>query len=107
MKVIIQKTKKYNYKYKAIINYSGANGRPFNKIIYFGDRRYEDYTMHKNKQRKSNYIARHKSRENWNNKNTAGFWSRRLLWYKPTLSESAKSIYQRFGIRIIFTTNVN
>lgn len=74
---------------------------PDGKTIHFGDSRYEDYTIHKDKKRKSNYEKRHKN-ENWriSGIKTAGFWSKWLLWNKPTLKESIKDIHERFNIKI-------
>ena len=48
--------------------------------IHFGDDRYEDYTQSHDKQRRELYLARHKSRENWSDPTTAGFWARHVLW---------------------------
>lgn len=66
------------------------------KKVYFGASGYEDLTQHKDELRKKRYIARHRKNENWNDKNTAGFWSRWLLWNKPTIEESYKFIKQNF-----------
>ena len=68
--------------------------------VHFGDSRYEDYTMHRDDQRKSNYLARHKSRENWRDKCTAGFWSRWLLWNKKSIAASIRHIQTKFGVTI-------
>ena len=35
--------------------------------------------------------------ENWNNPLTAGFWSRWLLWEKPTLNEAVRNINAKFN----------
>ncbi len=56
-----------------------------NKKIYFGQASASDFTLHEDEARKQRYINRHKQNENWNNKDTAGFWSRWLLWEKPTI----------------------
>ena len=73
------------------------------KTVHFGAAGYEDYTMHHSFQRYENYISRHRSRENWTKSgvNTAGFWSRWLLWNKPSLTSSIKDIYSRFKIRVV------
>ena len=70
--------------------------------IHFGDSRYEDFTSHKDEKRKSNYLSRHAKRENWTKSgiNTAGFWSRWILWNKPTLHKSIEDIEKRFNIKI-------
>jgi hypothetical protein len=69
--------------------------------INFGDDRYEDYTQHQDPKRKALYIQRHKKNEDWNNPLTAGFWSRYLLWEKPTISEAKKYIFNKFGIMVV------
>ena len=72
------------------------------KVIRFGDSQYEDYTTHKDKARKELYLARHKSRENWEDLNKAGTWSRYLLWNKPTLKGSIRDMEQKFKIKISY-----
>ena len=62
------------------------------KRVYFGAVGYEDYTMHHDEKRKQQYIIRHQKRENWNDPNLAGYWSRWLLWNKPTINASYKDI---------------
>ena len=75
---------------------------PDNKTIHYGASGAEDYLIHKDKERKKRYIARHKKNENWNKSgiNTAGFWSRWYSWNKPTKKESVKDIEKRFNIKI-------
>jgi hypothetical protein len=70
-----------------------------NKKVYFGASGYQDYTMHKDDERKKRYISRHQSREDWsiNGINSAGWWSRYLLWNKPTIKQSYDDIKQRFS----------
>ena len=63
-----------------------------NKKIYFCQASASDFTLHKDEARKQRYINRHKKNENWNNKDTACFWSRWLLWEKPTIKESYEYI---------------
>lgn len=73
------------------------------KVVHFGAEGYEDYTTHKDPERKKRYITRHKNKENWNKSGikTAGFWSRWLLWGEPTISASIKAIENKFNVRII------
>ena len=73
-----------------------------NKIVHFGAQGYLDYTQHKDKDRKERYIIRHKNRENWTDIYSAGFWSRWLLWNKPTLYSSAKDIKKQFHLNIAY-----
>ena len=58
------------------------------KRVYFGAAGMSDFTKHKDTARKARYDARHKARENWNNPLTAGYWAKRILWNKPTISGS-------------------
>jgi len=69
-----------------------------NKKVYFGQASASDFTIHKDEARKQRYINRHKKNENWNNKDTAGFWSRWLLWEKPSIKESYEFIRRKFNI---------
>ena len=70
------------------------------KKVLFGAIGYEDFTIHKDPIRKARYIARHKNKENWTKSgiNTAGFWSRWLLWNQLTLQSSYNDIKNRFLI---------
>lgn len=70
-------------------------------IVQFGGRGYSDYTKHKDKERMGRYVSRHKKRENWTRSGmcTAGFWSKHLLWNKPGLEMSKKSIEKRFNLK--------
>ena len=62
------------------------------KKVYFGATGYEDFTQHKDEVRKNAYIKRHQKREDWNNPDTPGFWSRWLLWNKTTIKASYDDI---------------
>jgi hypothetical protein len=91
-----------------------------NRIIHFGSRGISDYTINKDpatqrqrRNRKRLYLKRHdprgqvKARENWSKSGiqTAGFWSRWLLWNKPSLDESIRDIEKRFRVKITFRRN--
>ena len=92
MEVYIKKSPNTTKKYRVTFQ----NGTH----VDFGGKGYEDYTIHKDPERKKRYIIRHQKRENWKNPKTAGFWSRWLLWEKSTLKSSANFIKTKFGIRI-------
>lgn len=74
---------------------------PTLKHIFFGQKGYDDYTTHKDADRKDAYIFRHKSNEDWENPDTAGFWSKHILWNKPTIDASIKDVEKRFDIKIV------
>ena len=78
---------------------------PVGKAIHFGANGSEDYTTHKDTARKQNYINRHAKREDWTETGlqTAGFWSRWLLWNKPSIKESVEDIEKTFSIKIEYT----
>ena len=90
MEVVITKSKKPDKKYDALVNGT--------KTISFGEKGASDFTKHKDKDRKEAYIARHTNNENWGTTGvkTAGFWSRHILWSKPTLKASVDDINKRF-----------
>ena len=56
------------------------------KLIHFGDSRYEDFTQHKDKERRKSYLKRAKGIKNkkgeltYKDKNSANYWSIKLLW---------------------------
>ncbi len=61
--------------------------------LYFGDSRYEHFTEgHLNEIRRKAYMNRHKKNENWNNIDSAGFWSYHYLWRFPTYEEAYEEI---------------
>ena len=70
------------------------------KKVYFGQASASDFTHHKDEQRKQRYIDRHKTNENWSKSgiDTADFWSRWLLWNKPTIKDSYMDIKRRFNV---------
>ena len=87
---------------------------PNGRSVHFGARGYSDYTKHKDPLRMKRYVVRHgggsassnvpanvqrimlkrtkSNKENWSpgGVNTAGFWSRWLLWSFPDIKEAAK-----------------
>jgi hypothetical protein len=96
MLVIVTKSNRAGKKWRATFVDEG-------KVIHFGQEGKEDYTIHKDVVRLARYIARHDNgREDWTRQGimSPGFWSRWLLWNKPTLKASAKDIEKRFGIKI-------
>lgn len=80
---------------------------PSDKTVHFGADGYSDYTLHKDYDRMKRYINRHKKNETWTKKgiDTAGFWSRWILWNKPSLSQSIKNTENKFNIKIIKKRN--
>jgi len=56
------------------------------KLIHFGDSNMKDFRQHKDKERRKSYLARSKGIRDkngnltYNDKNSANFWSRKVLW---------------------------
>jgi len=84
------------HKFKAIF--------PEGKTVHFGAKGYSDYTMHKDSVRMKRYVTRHRRRENWGRSGqyTPGFWSRWLLWSRPTMNGALARTQRVLGRRIIF-----
>jgi len=74
------------------------------KQVRFGRQGYSDYTIHKDKERMHRYLTRHKKRENWTKAGrfTPGFWSRWLLWSRPSFRSALAQTQKVLGQRIIF-----
>ena len=89
MIVEIVKSKKPNKKFDAVIDKT--------KTVSFGAKGYSDFTIHKDEDRRDRYIKRHKTNENWNDPTTAGFYSRWVLWNKPTMKESITDLNKKFS----------
>ena len=87
MEVVIQKSRRKDKKLDAVID-----GK---KTISFGAAGMSDFTLHKDDDRKQRYIARHQKNENWRDPKTAGFYSRFILWNKPTLQASVNDLNAR------------
>jgi len=70
--------------------------------IHFGSSGYDDFSSHKDVDRRDRYLSRHEPREDWTQSglNTAGFWARWILWNKNDLFESIIDTSNRFGIPI-------
>ena len=77
---------------------------PEGRTVHFGRKGYSDYTLHKDKARMKRYVIRHRRRENWGRSGqyTAGFWSRWLLWSRPSLRGAIARTQRVLGRRIIF-----
>ncbi len=83
-----------NKRYKAIFY-----DRKMKKIktTQFGDKRYDNYTIHKDEKRRDLYRKRH-IHDKIDEPMSAGGLSWYLLWNKPTLEESIKDYERRFDM---------
>ena len=95
MNIVITPSIKNDKKNTATINDTKNN----NKKIHFGAKLYEDYTHHKDDERKKAYLSRHKN-DNTQNPLYAGFYATNLLWNKPTLKESIQATNKTYNVNI-------
>lgn len=77
---------------------------PEGKIIHFGSPEpSQTFLDHGDEKKKEAWIARHsKLDEDWTyaGRDTAGFWSRHLIWSADNLKDAIKFIRKRFGIKV-------
>ena len=87
------KSDRKDKKFKAIVK-----DRDSKKTIHFGQAGASDMTQHGDESRKMRYISRHKKNENWNKSgiDTAGFYSKHLLWNKDSFEKSFKNLKKKF-----------
>ncbi len=100
LQIKLSRSEKPDKKFKVKVGDRTVSDRP--KVIHFGSKGMSDYTINQDPNRKRLYIKRHRARENWNKSGiqTAGFWSKHLLWNKPTLDASIRDIEKRFHVSI-------
>jgi hypothetical protein len=91
--VSITKATDGKHKYQAIFDIDGKK-----KTTKFGAVGYEDFTKTRDINKREAYLARHKTRENWDDPTSAGALSRWILWNEPTLSLSIKDFKKRFKL---------
>tara|TARA_R110000824_G_scaffold107633_2_gene254056 strand:- start:17 stop:307 length:291 start_codon:yes stop_codon:yes gene_type:complete len=91
MRVIIKPSKIKNKKYTAIF----YDGDKKIKTSQFGDNRYEDYTQHKDKQRRDKYRNRHKKDLNTGDYMRPGFLSYYILWGDSSSLKTNISNYKK------------
>ena len=89
MKIVISKSSRPEKKFQAEIA---------KKTVHFGAKGYSDYTQHRDDDRKNNYIARHRSNEDWtaSGMKSAGFYAKHLLWNKKSFRESLNDLNNQF-----------
>ena len=80
-KVTIQPSGNPKKKLDAIVEEPGRRA----KTVSFGQKGAQDFTTHKDPDRKEQYLKRRQAREDWKDPRTAGFWAAHLLWNKVRL----------------------
>jgi hypothetical protein len=89
----VSKSKKKDKKYDAVFEINGKE-----KTVSFGAAGYEDFTIHKDNDRRLRYIARHRATEDWTDPTTPGALSRYILWEEPSLSTAITKFKKRFNV---------
>ena len=120
MKITLINSPKSEKKFRVLL--------PNGKKVDFGQKGYSDFTLHRTPMRMRSYVRRHgglipksvlentnptrvtrsmlrvgkSDKENWRRTgiDTAGFWSRWLLWSHPTIKGAIKVIEEKFGVNI-------
>jgi len=91
----------------AVLSKSPINGKKYRVVfepegrhVDFGAIGYSDYTIHKDPTRMKRYLGRHKGmHENWgpSGRYTAGWWSRWLLWSRPSLGSAIRVVAHKLN----------
>jgi len=81
---------------KMVAKFKLASGRT--KTTHFGAKGMDDFTIKGDEAQKARYLARHISRENWNDPTTAGALSRWILWNKKSKEASIADFKRRFNL---------
>jgi len=95
---------------RVVISNSDNKGKRLQAVFYDGDKKVKTTSFglqggstfidHKDKKKKSAYLARHsRNNEDWNDYMSAGSLARHILWNKPTLSESIADYKNKFGLK--------
>jgi len=89
--VSITKSDRAGKKLKAVFREADGSQR----TTHFGAEGYSDYIQHKNKERRSSYLARHKKNEKWSSPTTAGSLSKHILWGASTSRQANIQAFKR------------
>jgi hypothetical protein len=102
----IEKSKNPKKKYDAIFREKDCPCKPKEKVecgrpeltVSFGAKGMEDFTIHKDEERKKLYLKRHEKNEDWKDPLTAGALSRWVLWNLPDFKDSVEDFKKRFKL---------
>jgi len=92
VKMVVEKGTGKNKKLKAI--FYDDQGKKI-KTVQFGDSRYEDYTQHKDKKRRSKYRDRHKKDLEKGDYMSAGYLSYYILWGQSAALDTNIKTYKK------------
>lgn len=96
----IEKGTAKNKKYKAIFSHYVDGKLKTIKVTQFGDDRFSDYTMHKDKVRREAYRKRHQKDLQKGNYMSAGWLAMGLLWAASTnLDKNIKAYKRKYNLK--------
>jgi len=95
----IEKGTAKHKKWKAVFSHVVDGKMKKIRTTQFGDDRYEDYTQHKNKERREKYRERHKKDLQKGNYMSAGWLSYYLLWASTSLQKNISIYKKRFNLK--------
>jgi len=88
-----------------LLRKSNRKGKRFEIIMgdhshHFGSDVGKTFIDGRTQKEKDAWIARHRKNQNWDNKHSAIYHSRFLLWHKPTLKEAIKDYEKKHNVKI-------
>ena len=95
VKLVVSKSDRKGKKFKAVVTYDDGK----TKTTHFGAKGMEDYTTHKDKERRARYRKRHKKDLKTKDYTRAGYLSYYILWGDDTnITDAVKSYKKRFKL---------
>lgn len=95
VKLVVSKSNRKGKKFKAVFTYPDGK----TKTTHFGAKGMEDYTTHKDKERRARYRKRHKKDLKTKDYTRAGYLSYYILWGDETnITDAVKSYKKRFKL---------
>tara|TARA_R100001509_G_scaffold93332_1_gene53965 strand:+ start:94 stop:387 length:294 start_codon:yes stop_codon:yes gene_type:complete len=95
VKLVVSRSDKKDKKFKAVFTYDDGK----TKTTHFGAKGMEDYTTHKDKERRARYRKRHKKDLKTNDYTRAGYLSYYILWGdKTNIRDAVKDYKKRFKL---------
>jgi hypothetical protein len=99
VKLKITKSDRKGKKYKAVFTCDCPNGKFKTKTTHFGAEGMEDYTTHKDKERRARYRKRHKKDLKTKDYTRAGYLSYYILWGDSSdFNQAVKDYKKRFNL---------
>ena len=95
-RVVIKKSTNPKKKLMAVFSSKDSSRT---KTTHFGSAGMSDFPTHKDVARKQRYLDRHRKRENWQERTSAGALARWILWNKTSRRSSISDFKSRFNLK--------